>query len=618
MAEIELQQELSFAHQAKYRQQVVEARQQAELQRKVLEARQLEQKLLQADSQSFSLRKHAELKQKVSEARVFQQKISAQKQTEHQRRMSEEGHFAIQQQLSEVRKLRYQLSKARQADLQQKFSETKHAELALQAKNTDQQVSAARQVSLEQELSESRRAAMKQEQINKFRQENELQNLLKETLILDQQEAKSKRRNVWQAKGNSEQMFLCTHHSNEMHRSLSAPKAQKWLMFANDNSNGEFVESKAARKLSSEKAIQTTLSHQRNYEVSSSSTPLDSTSTDEMGQYLRGGGGPTAISPRPPSAHPMRRPDLYAKHRQQIAQEEGATWHTESAATTIGGSNAAVESLCLLAKDSARSCPISKEAKYGSGPNTVTTLSESRLPCRSKEINKLQQSREEITTGTANSMISSVCYSSSHEKKISFMVSLPCGEEKREINTSEVSVSPASSSDSTYSLTDENMRPSSKLETSVLESSKVPSPLPQDLIIDNAREGSSIISHVDSLILMEQGASEPLPMLSAKESQDVIEKVQAESCIVQHVDSLILIEQSMQSMQQLDEPVKVRSSSSYSELNLGSVKLRPPLYKGLRPLQSTPDSKYGHPSLSGHPTGGWIRGSPLYTIPYTM
>ena len=545
LAEIELQQKLSLAHQAKYRQKVTEAKQQAELQQKVSEARQLEQKLSQGDSRSVPPAQHAELQQRVSEARVLQKKISAQKQTDNERRASEERHMILQNQLSEIRQLRQQLSKVRQTDLRKKFMEAKHAELKEELKNVEQEMSVAAQANLEQTLSESRRIMIEEELKNNVKKQNELQRILKETLLAGQQDEKPKRKFVYQPKMNaSEQTFLPTRACySEMQRSHSAPKSsQKWLMFADDISNVKIVEDKGMqRKPSSEKAVQTSISQPRKpryCEISSSSTAVDSSSTDERTQYGRnlGGVGPTSISPRPPSAHPKRRPDLYPRHRQYHSLQESMTWG-DSMPTTAGSSSAALQSSAKLLKD--KSYPTASERRVESGP--VTASSDSRLPSSSRQYS-MERSRDGIRTGAENSTISDLCYSSSHEKKISFMVSLPMGDEKREVNASEVSVVPATSSDSMFSLTDENMRPSSRMESSVVESSKAPSP---QEIIDTARETSSIIGHVDSLILMEQGMPEAPLALSAEESKEVIEKVQAESCIVQHVDSLILIEQSL-------------------------------------------------------------------------
>ena len=534
LAEVEVQKRLSLIQQAKYRQRIVEARQQAELQQKVSEARQLERNISQLSSRQVSPSKHAELHSKVSEAKMLQQKITAQQQTELQRRASEERHLQLQQQLAEIRKLRQQLSKVRQTDLQQKFTEAKQAELEQQLRNIDHQASVVRQDDIEREMSEARRIAIDNEKIKRHR---ELQKILNETLFLDGQELMAKKYPLCKQGHLSERAFqppqLC--HSCELRRSHSVPRPQKWKVFT-DSPNVEFVHPKSGtmrRRLSSEKAVQTLLSNQRclkHHEISSSSTPIDSSSTDdERGRYIKGlrVPGPTAISPRPPSAHPTRRPDLYPKHRQY----HGPPWQSESVATSIGDSSVVVEPLCLLTNQSTRSCP---EGKQGlSSTKTVTVLSDSRLP-RSYAEYSTKQSKEGLPTG-ANSTASGVGYSSSHEKKISFMVSLPCGDEKP--NTSEVSVAPQSSNDSIYSLTDEHMRPSA------VESSK--SPLPREIMIDLAREGSSIIGHVDSLILLEQGVPEPHMAMTAEESKEVIEKVQAESCIVQHVDSLILIEHSM-------------------------------------------------------------------------
>lgn len=598
LAEVELQKKLSQEQQATYQQKVAEARQQAELQQKVQEARQLEQKLRQNDSRVIHPSMHAELHQKVSEARALHQKMSALKQTmSEQQRASNDHKFKLQQQLFQVRRLREQLSIERQSDLQKKFSESKKAELTQHVSNTEQNIAlAAKQENAQQELSNARRATMGQEQLAGH--ESELQKILKETLILDQQGGQQKRHFQGPSKGHvSVQTILSQNFRQEMQRSRSAPRSQRWRTLPTTR-NVEFAETstKVEKKLSSEKGIQTEFSQQKArpmlYEFSSSSTPMDSSGTDDRGHYIRIG-GPTTISPRPPSAHPMRRPDLYGKRppfsrddedddddddddipewttTHQSTTDNIPEWTTAPQSTTdVPEWTTTHQSTTTYASssnlDARHSCPAPRGAKRESVPSTITTttFSDSHIASRSKDSNfKKLSSKERILEHDMPAVAAisdgSVGYSSSHEKKISFKVSLACGDDKRETNTTDVSVAPASSSDSMLTLTDENIEPSSKIDSS---NKTVSSP---HNIIDTTREASSLIGHVDSLILIEQGVPEPPHPLSAKESQEVIEKVQAESCIVQHVDSLILIEQSLH---QLDESGKVRNCYSIGSVN---------------------------------------------------
>lgn len=231
--------------------------------------------------------------------------------------------------------------------------------------------------------------------------------------------------------------------------------------------------------------------------------------------------GPTAISPRPISAHPLRRPDLYGKQYKTLELEcieEGV----------IGPCDSNTSQSAALEDETQKmySTPVYSE------PCFTRTMYDQGSPYQSP-----YPSREEIP-GYYEVDVEAPA----NDREVSFVVSLSCGDNnspmKVEEGMSVTSISPASSTSTDFTLA---KRTSSHFQAT--SESQGPASSPQD-IIERTRRQSSIVKHTDSLDLIEHAVTEPPYPLTSQKSIEMIERTRRESSIVHHVDSLTLIEQS--------------------------------------------------------------------------
>lgn len=233
---------------------------------------------------------------------------------------------------------------------------------------------------------------------------------------------------------------------------------------------------------------------------------------------------PIRISPRPASAHPLRRPDLY-----------GSARRIQTAPPTPSELQDDIEFDLSERSESPRLSFSQSDHQQRQQPKQHMEYSE---PCLIKPTKKPagyqppSPSKEKLQKGSHKTAVALP-----EEKEVSFVVSLDVGEEP-----SEVISSPTSSSITSSGVFDDaaNLSP---------QSDRTPTPEDLEDIITKTKRQSSIVEHTDSLDLIEQAMSLSHPQessdpLSTHESQEMIEKRRRESSLVRHVDSLILIEQS--------------------------------------------------------------------------
>ena len=256
-------------------------------------------------------------------------------------------------------------------------------------------------------------------------------------------------------------------------------------------------------------SVQSLHSHQ---ESSSENCSSSSTSVDQSYQTRnqRRRIGPTTISPRPASAHHARRPDLLVGMKTPFTESLSCIEDCPSRGSFSddASSYAMKDPTALSRRPSQKYCPSSPEV-HSNDPTYQQRMYDS-----------FRFSRDNLRNDSGVESNHSM-----QNKSVSFIVSLQCRDSKssREDMVGNQGAMKHSKSDS-FDGRGEIVRNSSS----------------QEMMINNTRRMSSIVSHVDSLILIEQETS-PHQSVRTQSSHEIIEKTRKGSSIVSHVDSLILI-----------------------------------------------------------------------------
>jgi hypothetical protein len=264
------------------------------------------------------------------------------------------------------------------------------------------------------------------------------------------------------------------------------------------------------------KAVQTMPMHmerERYYSNRSTSSSSQGTAKNQMRKF-----GPNTISPRPTSAHPLRRPDLNYEQTAKYVADMKRTPH-DSKYQVLDSAYSTLESRQsfrnINTPASAAAEPHEEDLSPIMHTSDVGYRRASESDRGSRKISTPQSrsfpyfppagGKDDGGVNSGNNV--SLC-----SKSVSFVVSLQC----RDSRSGEISSQPYMSDVHWESMSQE--------------------------VIERTRRDSSIVGHVDSLVLLEQGVTQETP--PPEDTEKIIARTRRGSSIIGHVDSLALIQNS--------------------------------------------------------------------------
>lgn len=336
-----------------------------------------------------------------------------------------------------------------------------------------------------------------------------------------------------------------------------------------------------------------------------------SSSTSDVGTFQRRDKrsrlGPTTISPRPTSAHPTKRPDLYANRKVMRTLAEANSYSEELEGEIYDDNTmvsfASMKTTPIEAATHGSSTPNEDSPAATHGTNTVTFASEKTTPYESVDESSAPtrgsntvvtfasqkttpiESIDDLgaTNNDSNTMVAfeseyyankdpalasrfssnikqpskysafsepSLLHKGSFQEQAISNVELSGSNQGKEVNFMVSLPRKDSPQDQSKFISDV---PSS--ESSLVDDTKVSTtlcyqdsemsdlPSPQGAT-QRRRKVSNIATHVDSLDLIEHGGVEPQPLMHKESAEIIIARTRRLSSIVHHVDSLMLLEQS--------------------------------------------------------------------------